>query len=46
MSGHGIYFRSIIYDTPSLGQQGKGCCLKIVLLNFTKLSLKFQLTEI
>ena len=39
MKGNAIDFKSII-------QQDEGCRLKIVLLNVTKLSLKFQLIEI
>ena len=40
--GHKVK-NSIIADTPLLGQHDEGCCLKIVLLNITKLSVKFQL---
>ena len=45
MGGHKVK-KSILTRTQTLGQYDQGYCLKIVLLNFTKLSVGFELTEI
>ena len=42
MGGHKVK-KSVLTHTPMLCQEDKGYCLKIVLLNFTQSSVKFQL---
>ena len=44
MSGNKV--KKVLTHTPTLGQLDEGYCLKIVLLNFTKLSVEFQLNKI
>ena len=45
MSGHKVK-KSVLAHTQTLGQKDEGYCINIVLLNFTKSSVEFQLIEI